>query len=39
MILGIGAGWLPEEFEALGVDFATRAQVTDRGSALPLAGL
>ena len=31
VILGIGAGWLTEEFEALGVDFATRAQVTDRG--------
>jgi probable F420-dependent oxidoreductase len=31
VILGIGAGWLPEEFEALGLDFATRAQATDRG--------
>ena len=27
--LGIGAGWLAEEFEALGVDFASRADRTD----------
>lgn len=27
--LGIGAGWLADEFEALGVDFATRGRRTD----------
>lgn len=31
VILGIGAGWLPEEFAVLGVDYATRAQTTDAG--------
>jgi probable F420-dependent oxidoreductase len=31
VILGIGAGWLPEEFQALGVDFDTRARQTDEG--------
>ena len=29
IIIGIGVGWLAEEFEALGVDFATRAARTD----------
>ena len=29
MILGVGAGWLPEEFAAVDVDFATRASTTD----------
>jgi probable F420-dependent oxidoreductase len=27
--LGIGAGWLAEEFSAIGVDFARRGQITD----------
>ncbi len=31
VILGIGAGWLPEEFEAVGVDFDNRAEATDSG--------
>jgi probable F420-dependent oxidoreductase len=29
VILGIGSGWLKEEFEALGLDFHTRAARTD----------
>ena len=29
IILGIGVGWLAEEFEVLGADFATRAARTD----------
>lgn len=29
MLLGIGVGWLAEEFDVLGVDFATRAARTD----------
>ncbi|MER5184610.1 LLM class F420-dependent oxidoreductase [Streptomyces sp. NPDC002896] len=29
LILGVGAGHVPEEFEALGVDFATRGAVLD----------
>ncbi|MCZ6504161.1 MAG: TIGR03619 family F420-dependent LLM class oxidoreductase, partial [Gammaproteobacteria bacterium] len=29
IIIGIGVGWLAEEFDALGVDFATRAPRTD----------
>jgi probable F420-dependent oxidoreductase len=29
IILGIGVGWLAEEFDALGVDFASRAARTD----------
>ncbi len=31
VVVGVGAGWLPEEFEALGIDFATRSQQTDSG--------
>lgn len=31
VILGVGAGWMPEEFEALGVDFASRGLATDQG--------
>jgi probable F420-dependent oxidoreductase len=30
-LLGVGAGWLAEEFEALGVDFAARGQAMDGG--------
>ncbi|MGO8859950.1 MAG: TIGR03619 family F420-dependent LLM class oxidoreductase [Acidimicrobiales bacterium] len=30
VVLGIGAGWLPEEFAAVGVDFSHRASATDR---------
>lgn len=30
-LLGVGAGWLEEEFEALGVDFATRGRTMDEG--------
>jgi probable F420-dependent oxidoreductase len=29
VVLGVGAGWLPEEFAALGVDFPSRAMTTD----------
>lgn len=29
--LGVGAGWLAEEFDALGVDFAARGQAMDGG--------
>ncbi|WP_416899576.1 MAG: LLM class F420-dependent oxidoreductase [Minwuia sp.] len=29
IILGIGVGWMPEEFEILGADFATRGPRTD----------
>lgn len=29
MILGIGVGWMQEEFDALGVDFAARGRRTD----------
>lgn len=29
MVLGIGAGWMAEEFEALGVAFAERGRMTD----------
>ena len=29
MMLGIGSGWLKEEFEALGLDFSTRGARTD----------
>jgi len=29
MILGVGSGWLKEEFDALGIDFATRGKRTD----------
>jgi probable F420-dependent oxidoreductase len=29
LVLGVGAGWLREEFEALGSDFATRGARTD----------
>jgi len=29
IIIGVGVGWLAEEFDALGVDFATRAPRTD----------
>jgi probable F420-dependent oxidoreductase len=29
MIVGVGVGWLQEEFEALGADFANRGAVTD----------
>jgi alkanesulfonate monooxygenase SsuD/methylene tetrahydromethanopterin reductase-like flavin-dependent oxidoreductase (luciferase family) len=28
-VLGVGAGWARQEFEALGVDFARRGQLTD----------
>lgn len=31
VILGVGAGWLPEEFEVLGVEFASRSLQTDSG--------
>ncbi|HUY19600.1 MAG TPA: LLM class F420-dependent oxidoreductase [Candidatus Binataceae bacterium] len=31
MILGVGSGWLKEEFDALGIDFATRGRRTDEG--------
>lgn len=27
--LGVGAGWIPEEYEALGIDFARRGHVLD----------
>jgi probable F420-dependent oxidoreductase len=29
LVLGVGAGWMKEEFDALGVDFATRGRRTD----------
>jgi probable F420-dependent oxidoreductase len=29
VILGVGSGWMPEEFAALGVDFAARGDATD----------
>jgi len=29
MMLGVGSGWLKEEFDALGIDFATRGRRTD----------
>jgi probable F420-dependent oxidoreductase len=29
VVLGVGAGWLREEFDALGIDFATRGRRTD----------
>jgi probable F420-dependent oxidoreductase len=29
MIVGVGAGWLREEFEVLGVDFEARGRITD----------
>ncbi|MGH7908119.1 MAG: LLM class F420-dependent oxidoreductase [Candidatus Binataceae bacterium] len=32
-ILGVGSGWLKEEFDALGVDFASRGQRTDEAIA------
>ena len=31
MILGVGSGWLKEEFDALGIDFTTRGRRTDEG--------
>lgn len=29
LVLGVGAGWSPQEFAALGVDFAARGEITD----------
>jgi probable F420-dependent oxidoreductase len=34
VVLGVGVGWLREEFEALGVDFSTRGRRTDEVLAL-----
>jgi alkanesulfonate monooxygenase SsuD/methylene tetrahydromethanopterin reductase-like flavin-dependent oxidoreductase (luciferase family) len=31
MMLGVGSGWLKEEFDALGIDFSTRGLRTDEG--------
>ena len=33
LILGVGAGWMREEIEALGVDFETRGKLTDESLA------
>ncbi|MEE8362988.1 MAG: TIGR03619 family F420-dependent LLM class oxidoreductase [Dehalococcoidia bacterium] len=34
LILGVGTGWMPEEFEAMGASFADRGAVTDEHLAL-----
>ncbi len=31
LMLGVGSGWLKEEFDALGIDFSTRGLRTDEG--------
>jgi len=31
MLLGLGAGWLAEEFQALGMDFARRGSAVEGG--------